>query len=152
MNGKNSNILFDREAWKSVIFAILIVVLVGGILSWQYKLIEKKSEEKISSIKQTIEQNLAQNVLDKFMEARIEKNENQAIHYLTERAMEQKIKGEFELINDLQSYEILKTEKLEKNKFRFTVKIYEESGWLVEIIILNKILDRYYIDSVQIAG
>lgn len=154
MDGQDSNTLFNKEAWKAIVLAILIVVLFGGILSWQYRKVTENSEEKISSLEDVMEQSFAQNVLDKFMEARISKNEAQANIYLTEGAMEQKLQDKFVLINNFKSYQINKSEKLGENQYRFIVKLYgeEKMGETVEIIALIKILDKYYIDSIEIAG
>lgn len=143
---------------KVMTFAILIALLGIGILGWQYRQIEKKRipelEKKVGEQKEEMEQKEAEDILDKFISARIGKNENQAALYLTEGGMEQKKQAKFVSVNDFESYEILKTEKLEEDKYRFIVKLYREEGIgeIVEVIILIKILDRYYIDSVQIAG
>ena len=132
-------------------FAILIAFLGIGILGWQYRQLEK---ERIPALEEKIEKTTAQDVLDKFMQARIEKDEVKALRYLTEASMEQKLQEEFSLVDSFESYEVLKTEKLEQDRYRYIVKIYEEGGLsdFVEVIISIKILDRYYIDSVQIAG
>ncbi len=157
MDSQNSTSLDKKGILKAMSLAILIAFLGIGILGWQYHRLEKKRipliEEEINRQKEQMEQKTAENVLDKFMSARIEKNEAQATHCLTEGAMEQKNRGQFTLINKFESYEALKTEKLTENKYRFVIKIYEEEmGDFVEIIILTKILDKYYIDSVEMAG
>ena len=139
-------------------FAILIAFLGIGILGWQYHQIEKKRipalEEKIERQREEIQQKAAQDVLDKFMAARISKNKARAINYFTEGAMEQKNQKEFVLIDDFTSYEILKSEKLAENRFQFASKIYKKEGTadFVEVIVLTEILDKYYVDSVKIAG
>ena len=101
-----------------------------------------------------MEQGFAQDILENFIKARIDKNESQANLYLTEVAMEQKNKGMFVLIGNFKSYIVYKSEKLEEGNFRFFVKLYEENEALetVEIISVVKILDNYYINSVEIAG
>ena len=154
MEKQDSNTLFNKDAWKAIIVAVLIVALAAGVLSWQYKKITEKSEEKLSSLEDVMEQLLAQGVLDQFIEARINKNENQANLYLTEQAMEQKIQGEFTLINNFKSYLIQKSEEVGENQYRFIVKLYEEDemGEIIEVITLTKILDKYYIDLVELAG
>ena len=143
-----------KSFWLVIIFAFLTAFLGIGILSWQYHKIAEKSEQEIHSIKETMEQNLAKDMLDKFMEARLGKRKEQTITYFTENAMEQHLKNEFILIDDFVSFELLKTEKLENTKFRFIVKIQEENenNEIIEVLITTKILDRYYVDSVQIAG
>ena len=158
MQSQDPTSLDKKGILKVMIFAILIALLGIGILGWHYRQLEKKRlpelEEKIEEQREKIEQGIVKDVLDKFISARIRKNESQATFFLTERAMEQKKQGKFVLVNDFESYEILKTEKLGEGKYRSTVKLYREGGIsnLVEVIILTKILDRYYIDSVGIAG
>lgn len=143
--------LDKKGVLKAMFLAILIAFLGIGILGWQYRQLEK---ERIPALEEKIEKRSTQDVLDKFMQARIEKDEVIAKRYLTEASMEQKLQEEFSLINDFASYEVLKTEKLKQDKYRYIVKIYEEGerSDFVEVIILIRILDRYYIDSVQIAG
>jgi hypothetical protein len=127
-------------------------------LGWQYHRIEQKRlpflEKKLKEQQEQMEERSTREVLDAFLAARIEKNEKKASRYLTERAMAQKIRGDFALINDFESYEVLDVEKLEEFKYKFTVKIYEKEklGYLVELITLVQILDQYYIDSVELAG
>jgi len=131
--------------------AILIAFLGIGILGWQYRKIEG---EKIPAIEEKMEQKSVESFLDRFMEYRIDKNEKRAGGFLTERAMEQKLQNKFVLIDNFENYEITKSEKLADNNYRFIVKIISEEGTgdFVEVIVLTKILDKYYIDSVQIAG
>ena len=148
---QDPNSLDKKGILKVMTFAILIALLGIGILGWQYRQLEKKRlpelEKKIEEQEEKIEQTAAEDILERFMATRAES-------LLTERAMEQKKQAKFVSVDDFKSYEILKTEKLEEDKYRFIVKLYREEGIgeIVEVIILIKILDRYYIDSVQIAG
>lgn len=141
-------ILKKFPAWLIIIIAFLLVLLGAKILSWQYYRMEEK---EFSILEEKIEDLSARGVLKDFIAARIEGNEDQAIIYLAEQAMEQKVKGQFDLINDFKSYLILNTEKLEKNKYQFRVKINKKIGYILEIITLTKILDKYYVDSVILA-
>ena len=143
-NMQDPNSLDKKGILKVMTFAILIALLGIGILGWQYHQLEKK---RIPKLEEKIEQVAAEDILERFMATRAES-------LLTERAMEQKKQAKFVSVNDFESYEILKTEKLEEDKYRFIVKLYREEGIgeIVEVIILIKILDKYYIDSVQIAG
>jgi len=136
---------------KALVFALLLACLGIGILGWQYRKIET---EKVPALEQKLEQKTAESVLDKFMHARIGKNEQTALNYLTEVAMEQKNSNEFSLLGDFQTYEILNQDKLPDGRYRFAVKIYDGdklNDW-VEVIILTKILDQYYVDSVEMGG
>lgn len=140
-----------------MILAILVVALVSFGLSWQYKRIVEESENKMSSLEDVVEESLAKDALDKFMTARINKNENQASIYLTENAMEQKEKAEFVLVDDFRSYQIMEKKKLpvaDYPSFEFIVKLYGEDKIvsLIEVIILKDILDNYFVDSVKIGG
>lgn len=131
-------------------FAVLISLVGVGILAWQYRQLE---EEKIPALEEKMEQRLVRDVLDDFMAARIEKSEAKALRYLTENSMEQQRLGEFSLIGSFESYQVLSSEKLGENEYRYTVKIYEDkTGERVEVITLTKISDSYYINSVQMAG
>ena len=144
--------LDKKGVLKAMFLAILIAFLGIGILGWQYRKIEG---EKIPAIEEKMEQKSVESFLDRFMEYRIDKNEKRAGGFLTERAMEQKLQNKFVLIDNFENYEITKSEKLADNNYRFIVKIIiseEGTGDFVEVIILTKILDKYYIDSVQIAG
>ncbi|MFH1759839.1 MAG: hypothetical protein ABIA63_01935 [bacterium] len=154
MDKQSPSNFFSKDAWKAIIVATFIVVLAGGALAWQYRNLAEKSGGELSSLEDIIEQSLAQNVLDDFMTARINKNEAQSMTYLTEAAMEQKIANDFTLINNFESYSVFKSEEMAKDKYRFIVKVSEgdKSGEIMESIIFVKIIDRYYKDSVQITG
>ncbi|MFH1841534.1 MAG: hypothetical protein ABH800_02130 [Candidatus Nealsonbacteria bacterium] len=143
---------------KAIIFAIVIAFLGIGILGWQYRKLEKERlpliEEEMEKQKEEIELRSAQDFLDNFMSARKEKQEEKINAYLTEGAMEKKFQGIISFAEDFDSYDILKKEKMEDGRYRFTLKIYQQEGIVssVEIIFLVKILDAYYVDSVDLAG
>ena len=143
------NPFFKKQlpAWLIIISALLLVLLCAKILSWQYYRMEEK---EFSVLEGKIEDLSARGVLKDFMEARIDGDEDQAIIYLTEEAMTQKVRGDFNLVNDFKSYTILNTEKLDKDKFRFKVKIYKKIGHILETITLIKVFDKYYVDSAMI--
>lgn len=136
---------------KAMLFSVVISLIGIGILGWQYRQIEQKRlpaiEEEIKRQKEVMEEKSAQAVLDKFMSARAGGNITQAMLYLTENAAEQINRGEFSLEEKIESYETLNGERLGENSFRFVVKTNE-----IEIITLIKILEKYYIDSIAIAG
>lgn len=147
-----------KDIIKALVIALIIVVLGEVFLAWQYHRLEKKRlpliEEKLEKQEQEMEQKSARDILDRFMLARIDKNEKRADLYLTEAAMEQKLQGKFDLIADFSNYEILQSDRAGESQFRFMVKLYEQEGlsYIVEAITLQKILDQYYIGSVAIAG
>ena len=153
------NTLFNKGALRSIFFAILAVIVLSGLLSWQYNLIAKKSQEKLSSLEDLVEQSFAQDVLDKFMAARQAKNNSQASLFLTERAMAQKEGNDFDLFLDFENYFISSSSKVssdppsETEKYQFLIKLYGKGGEeALETITVTKILDKYYIDSVNTAG
>ena len=126
------------------------MVLIIQILSWQYHRVAK---EEISSLEIKVEKTIARETLKDFMKARIAKNESQAKILLTERAMKQVSRGEIELMDNFQSFEILKTAQLNEDAFNFLLKIQVEDGTeLIELIKVVKLLDKYYVDSIQLPG
>ena len=130
---------FDKKGILKAMAIALAVSLLGiGVLGWQYRRLEKQS---LPAIEEKIEQNSAQDILRRFLETR-------ADILLTEKAMEQKNKGEFFLENDVKYYEILKVDKLADGQYQFHVKL----GDFTEVITLIKILGSYYIDSIETAG
>jgi len=146
------NFLKNEKAspWLVLIITFLMMILVIQILSWQYN---RFAREEISSLEMRTEKNMAQVVLRDFLNARIAKNESQAKILLTERAMEGVSKEGVELINDLKSFESLKGESVGESDFSFLVKIYHQNGTeSIELIRVTKILERYYIDSIQLPG
>ena len=126
------------------------MVLIIQILSWQY---HRMATEEISSLETKVEKTIARETLKDFMKARIAKNESQAKILLTERAMKQVSRGEIELMDNFQSFEILKTAQLNEDAFNFLLKIQVEDGTeLIELIKVVKLLDKYYVDSIQLPG
>ena len=132
---------------------IACFVLIAG-LSSQYHKMADKNQEEIETVEQTMERIAAKEALNRFMYARLDKQEEQAKIYFTENAMEQYLQNEFMLINKFKSFEILNVEKLQDAKFRFSVDIQESDGVnnIIESIIVIKISDRYYINSINLAG
>ena len=146
------NLFKDEKAspWAILIISFLVMVLIIQILSWQYHRVAK---EEISSLEIKVEKTIARETLKDFMKARIAKNESQAKILLTERAMKQVSRGEIELMDNFQSFEILETTQLGENGFNFLVKIQFQNGTeMIELIKTTKILDKYYIDSIQLPG
>jgi len=146
------NLFKDEKTspWIVLIISFLVMILIIQILSWQYHRIAK---EEISLLEIKVEKAIAGETLKDFMEARITKNKSQATILLTERAMEQVSRGEIELMDNFQSFEILETTQLGENEFNFLVKIQFQNGTeMIELIKTTKILDKYYVDSIQLPG
>jgi len=153
MSNQN-NTIFNLQSWKAILIAVVSVLVIALFLSWQYKKIEENSEEKLTSLEDVLIMGFVQEVVDDFMLARINGNENQAILFLTEEAFQQMEEGEFFLIGDIESYRITKKEKLDEESFRFRVDTFGKDGTegFPEIIILKLIGEDYYVNSVEIAG
>ncbi len=135
----------NKQIIKGMAIAMVIALAGIGILGWQYHRLEKKRlpalEEEIAKQKEEMAQRAAQYVLEKFLETRDD-------NLLTERAMEQKNQKELFLIDGDGSYEILGAEKISEKEYQFLVKM----GDYIHIISLIEISNKYYIDSVEIAG
>jgi len=131
---ENSN----KQIIKAMIIAMVMAFIGIGILGWQYRCLEK---QQLPAIEEKIEQNSAQDVLERFLETR-------ADSLLTEKAMEQKKNNKPFLMEDKGVYEILEIRKLSEGQYQFLVRI----GDYIHLISLVKISGRYYIDSVEIAG
>src|SRR3989344_1101339 len=130
--------LDKKGVLKAMSVALAAAILGIVVLGWQYNRLAKM---QLPALEEKIERNSAQDVLRRFLETR-------ADIFLTERAMEQKSKGEFILEDNVKYYEILKTDKLADDNYQFSVKV----GDFTEIIILTKILGSYYVDSIETAG
>ena len=146
------NLFKDEKTspWIVLIISFLVMILIIQILSWQYHRIAK---EEISLLEIKVEKAIAGETLKDFMEARITKNKSQATILLTERAMEQVSRGEVRLFDDLESFEILEAAQSGENEFNFLVKVQLQNGTkTIELIKAAKILDKYYIDSIQLPG
>jgi len=154
-------ILDKKGVIKAIIIAALVALVGIIVLGWQYHQIERKRlpaiEKALEEQKEVIEEKTAQDVLRDFMIARISQNKALVNFHITERAEEQARLEEFVLIANFSSYEIMSSEKLDEDEYRFIVKMYYEDipVELTEIITLIKIPapeNKYFIDSVQIAG
>src|SRR3989344_5063580 len=105
---------FDKKGiMKAMALALAAAILGIVILGWQYNRLEKR---QLPALEEKIEQNSAQDVLRRFLETR-------ADILLTEKAMEQKVKGEFSLGEKIEPYEILKTEKIAEEEYKFNVRV-----------------------------
>jgi hypothetical protein len=149
---------FDKTGTIKAMAIALIVTLAGlAILGWQYQQLEEKRlpalEEELERQKEDIEKGEAQRVLEGFMAIRADGNRPMAMLYLTENTAEQEAIGQFELLNNCQSYKVLNFERMSENSFHATVEnCLEGIASFVELIDLLKVSDNYYIDSVLLAG
>jgi hypothetical protein len=149
---------FDKSgAIKAMAIALAIALAGVAVLGWQYRQLEEKRlpalEEEIERQKIEIEKASAQAVLESFMAARIEGSRSRAILYLTENAVELERGGQFNLLKGYEGFRVLSYQKTGEESFRFAVEVYlTETGGLVESVEMIKIMDNYYVDSVELAG
>jgi len=148
---------FNKEAWKGVAIAIVAVVIGQLVLAWQYYRLEEKRlpliEQQLAEQKGEIERQAAKRTITSFLNALEEGNSKLALRFLTENAVVQEEQGVFSLQERIFGYEIVKLEQVGANEFRAQVKI-EDEALLPQVRLLRvlKVLDTYYIDSLEIAG
>ena len=116
-------------------------------------------EDCYSKIQKPNEKELARQIVEKFMIARIQKNQPFAESFLTDNAKEQYYQSGLTLIGvsnpHFANYNVLESKKLDSEGFQFKVRIYEEYtgqdrvGYFDETLIVIKSGDRYLIDSVE---
>jgi hypothetical protein len=117
-------------------------------------------EDCLSMVGKSKEKRFAESVVVAFMEARIQRDEELSLSWLTENA-----KGQYLLRSDLPltglsnphfvDFEILETKKIKDTQFEFTTRIYEEYtgqgkvGYFDETLNVTKSNERYLIDSFE---
>ena len=148
---------FNKSAWKGVTIAIIAVVLGQLVLAWQYYRLEEKRlpliEQQLAEQKEEIERQSAKKTITSFLNALEEGNSKLALRFLTENAVVQEQQGVFSLKERILGYKVVKLEQVGTNEFRAQVEI-ENAALLPQVRLLRvlKVLDTYYIDSVEIAG
>lgn len=149
---------FNRDAWKAVLIALIVVIGGEIVLAWQYNTLERRRipqiEQELLRQQERAERDQAERILRDFLDARLAHDTQRATRYLAENAMEQSTQGAFQMFGDWKSYTIQSAEKLSNETFRFRVEFgdTEERVRQIELIKLIKILDEYYIDSIKLAG
>lgn len=148
---------FNKSAWKGVAIAIIVVVAGQLVLAWQYYRLEEKRlpliEQQLAEQKEEIERQSAKTTITSFLNALEEGNSKLALRFLTENAVVQEQQGVFSLKERILGYKVVKLEQVGTNEFRAQVEI-ENAALLPQVRLLRvlKVLDTYYIDSVEIAG
>ena len=161
-----------KTNWKYILIVVILAFLVGGGALWYsrgpekpYQPPEIKKPEKIIKDEET----LAKEIIIDFMDARMgkfgEESLTRAKSHLTDNG--KKSYSQIEFIDfalvgisnpHYSRYEILKSEKLNSNKFEFTVRIYEylvetkEKGdfdYFDEELTVIKIDNNYLVDSMK---
>jgi len=145
------NIFKEGKASPLIVAVIsfLAMMLVIQILSWQYDAFFK---EETVSFEQRVEQVMAKESLRGFLKARTEGNQEKAVSFLTEAAVQQVSLGEVSLLG-FDSFDILEEEDKGSNNFVFLVKMLSNNGSeAIELIKVKKIDEKYYIDSIERPG
>ena len=116
-------------------------------------------EDCYIKIGKSIEERIAESTVVGFMNARLQRNADMASFWLSNNAKLQYSQPGLTLIGTsnphFESFEILEIDKLSSTQFEFKVRIYEEYtgegriGYFDENLIVNKINDKYLIDSVE---
>jgi len=147
----------NKEAWKGVAIAIVAVVIGQLVLAWQYYRLEEKRlpliEQQLAEQKEEIERQSAKKTITSFLNALEEGNSKLALRFLTENAVVQEEEGDFSLTERIFGHRIIQLDQVGASEFRAQVEI-EDEALLPQVRLLRvlKILDTYYIDSVEIAG
>ena len=147
----------DKKAWKGVAIAIIAVVIGQLVLSWQYYRLEEKRlpliERQLAEQREEIERQSAKTTIVSFLNALEQGNSKLALRFLTENAVVQEEEGIFSLTERIFGHRIIQLDQVSVGEFRAQVEI-ENEALLPQIRLMRilKILDTYYIDSINIAG
>ena len=149
---------FNKEAWKGVAVAIIVVVAGQLVLAWQYYRLEEKRlpliEQQLAEQKEEIKRQAARQTITSFLNALEEGNSKLALRFLTENAVVQEEQGSFSYKDTIFDYRIIELDEIKTGEFRAQVEIKEVEALPYQIYLLRvlKVLDTYYIDSFERAG
>ncbi|MDZ4231760.1 MAG: hypothetical protein U1C72_00730 [Candidatus Pacearchaeota archaeon] len=150
--------LFQRDAVKAVLLSIALLLVGEAILGWQYNRLEQKRipqlEAQVAAQQQELARQSAAETLRMFLDARVAGDGGKARSFFTEQAAEDEKNGTFSLVGSFVSYRIEKTDAVSGEEFRFQILLLGPNGSFPtpEIILVKRILDSYYIDSVRVGG
>jgi uncharacterized coiled-coil protein SlyX len=141
--------------WRAIVFAVALLVVGELFLAWQYQNLNRgrlaEVEQKLAEQEQVIEERAAQDALIEFLDARVEGDERRLIRYITENTMQQREQDAFTAYG-IEDYSIERKTEIEEGVFRFQVSVSRNRLQEIEFVEVIKILDQYYIDSVELAG
>ena len=146
---------FNKEAWKGVAIAIIVVVAGQLVLAWQYYRLEEKRlpliEQQLAEQKEEIKRQAAKQTITSFLNALEEGNSKLALRFLTENAVVQEEQGSFSYKDTIFDYRIIELDEIKTGEFRAQVKIKEVEALPYQIYLLRvlKVLDTYYIYSFE---
>ena len=149
---------FNKEAWKGVAVAIIVVVAGQLVLAWQYYRLEEKRlpliEQQLAEQKEEIKRQAAKQTITSFLNALEEGNSKLALRFLTENAVVQEEQGSFSYKDTIFDYRIIELDEIKTGEFRAQVEIKEVEALPYQTYLLRvlKVLDTYYIDSLEIPG
>tara|TARA_Y100000310_G_scaffold305147_1_gene344993 strand:+ start:198 stop:656 length:459 start_codon:yes stop_codon:yes gene_type:complete len=149
---------FQKDSWKGVAFAIIAVVIGQVVLAWQYYRLEEKRlpliEQQLAEQREELDRQGARKAVVSFLDAWQQGNKELAMRFLTENTVLQEEQGIFSLEKQFANYQIVKLERTGHGEFRAQVEKQQAEGLpgQTEILRVVKILDSYYIDSLEIAG
>jgi len=147
----------NKDAWKGVAIAIIAVVIGQLVLAWQYYRLEEKRlpliEKQLLEQREEIERKSAKETIVSFLDALEQGNSKLALRFLTENAVVQEEEGAFSLTERILGHRIIQLDQVGVSEFRAQVEIENEDLFpQVRLMRILKILDTYYIDSINIAG
>lgn len=141
-----------------ITFLVFILVAVG----WFFLLMRETPEEDTSESVQWSqkEEKMAESSINSFMSARIKRDEELSLSWLTDNAREQYLSRSDIPLTGLSNphfvdFKILETKRLNTTQFRFKIRVYEGLtnkgviGYFDETIIVIKIDENYLIDSLE---
>lgn len=143
---------------RTVLLGITICALFGAVVFLYLRSAPTNKDNDISFHEKVVEKTeriAAQSIVHKFMISRIEKDSMRAFQYLTERAivsLEQDEQSRVGLVNNFERYEIIDVKELEDGAFQFMIKVFEGEIFFIEQLRVIKVLDSYFIDSIELAG
>lgn len=142
---------------RTIVLGILIAALAASVIFvlMRPSLLHNGGDSFREKVVEKAERIAAQSTVHTFMTARIEKDTKRAFQYLTERAvvaLEQSEQSRVVLVNNFERYEIIDAKELADGAFQFMVKVFEGEIFFVEQSRVIKVLDSYFIDSIELAG
>jgi len=137
---------------------VILLVIVGWFFLLTIDFTEEDDSDPVSWSQK--EEKIAESSVNSFMSARMKRNEELSLSWLTDNA-----EGQYLLRNDMPliglsnphftDFKILEKEKLNPTQFRFKIRIYEEFtgegmiGYFEETLIVIKIGEDYLINSLE---
>jgi hypothetical protein len=153
MNIRNQ--LYKGSPIQAVGLAVVLLVVGELLLVWQYNNFKERHiaevEEKLQEQEQLFEEREARDALEGFFEARLDQDEKRFVRYVTEETMLQRDRGVFEPYG-VENYKINSKEQVANGLFLFQIAVTQDRLEHIEFVEVRKILEQYYVNSVELAG